>query len=64
VYGVQKVWHALRRQGIEIARYTLVLDALEVALWTRQHTGRPAEPGLVHHSDAGSNTPRSASPII
>lgn len=33
---------------------TLVLDALDMALWRRTRTGRPIEPGLIHHSDAGS----------
>ena len=32
----------------------LVLDALQMALWRRDRDGRPAGPGLVHHSDAGS----------
>lgn len=32
----------------------LVLDAIEMALWARQHAGQPVGPGLVHHSDAGS----------
>jgi putative transposase len=40
----------------------LVLDALGMALWRRNRAGRPAGPGLVHHSDAGSSTPVSASP--
>jgi putative transposase len=35
-------------------RTGLVLDALEMALWTRDHAGRPVAEGLVHHSDAGS----------
>jgi putative transposase len=35
-------------------RTDLVLDALEMALWARDHAGHPAGPGLVHHSDAGS----------
>jgi putative transposase len=35
-------------------RAKLVLDALQMALWRRDHDGRPAGPGLVHHSDAGS----------
>ncbi|MEV0348922.1 IS3 family transposase [Nonomuraea sp. NPDC050680] len=33
---------------------TLVLDALDMALWRRERIGRPVEPGLIHHSDAGS----------
>lgn len=33
---------------------SLVLDALEMALWARDHTGHPVDAGLVHHSDAGS----------
>ncbi|MFF4696461.1 IS3 family transposase [Streptomyces chattanoogensis] len=32
----------------------LVLDALDMALWHRDRAGTPAGPGLVHHSDAGS----------
>jgi len=35
-------------------RAKLVLDALEMALWRRDRSGHPAGPGLVHHSDAGS----------
>ncbi|MGW4411576.1 IS3 family transposase [Nonomuraea sp. NPDC004702] len=35
-------------------RAKLVLDALDMALWRRARTGIPAGPGLVHHSDAGS----------
>jgi putative transposase len=32
----------------------LVLDALEMALWRRDRDSRPVGPGLIHHSDAGS----------
>jgi putative transposase len=35
-------------------RTSLVLDALEHALWTRQREGRGSLAGLVHHTDAGS----------
>lgn len=35
-------------------RAKLVLDALDMALWRRGRAGNPAEPGLVHPSDAGS----------
>jgi len=35
-------------------RAKLVLDALQMALWRRDRDGKPAGPGLVHHSDAGS----------
>jgi putative transposase len=35
-------------------RAKLVLDALQMALWRRDRDGRPTGPGLVHHSDAGS----------
>jgi putative transposase len=35
-------------------RATLVLDALKMALWRRDHGGRPVTGGLIHHSDAGS----------
>jgi len=33
---------------------SLVLDTLEMALWARDHHGQPVSPGLVAHSDAGS----------
>jgi putative transposase len=32
----------------------LVLDALEMALWTRHRDGVTSLTGLVHHTDAGS----------
>jgi putative transposase len=35
-------------------RAKLVLDALQMALWRRDRDGHPAGPGLLHHSDAGS----------
>jgi putative transposase len=35
-------------------RAKLVLDALQMALWRRGHDDHPAGPGLIHHSDAGS----------
>jgi putative transposase len=35
-------------------RTGLVLDTLEMALWSRDHAGMPAGPGLVHHHDNGS----------
>ncbi|MEU2288559.1 DDE-type integrase/transposase/recombinase [Streptomyces sp. NPDC013178] len=35
-------------------RAKLVLDALDMALWRRDRAGTPAVPGLIHHSDAGS----------
>jgi putative transposase len=35
-------------------RAKLVLDALQMALWRRDHDGHPPRPGLIHHSDAGS----------
>jgi len=35
-------------------RTKLVLDALDMALWRRDRAGQPAGPGLIHHSDAGS----------
>jgi len=35
-------------------RTELVLDAFEMALWTRDHEGLPAKKGLIVHSDAGS----------
>lgn len=31
----------------------LVSKALDMAVWRRDHNGRPVEPGLIHHSDAG-----------
>lgn len=35
-------------------RAKLVLDALQMALWRRDRDGHPPGPGLIHHSDAGS----------
>jgi putative transposase len=35
-------------------RTPLVLDALDMGLWRRDHDGRTVQPGLIHHSDAGS----------
>ncbi|WP_373432233.1 hypothetical protein [Streptomyces afghaniensis] len=35
-------------------RAKLVLDAFDMALWRRDRARTPAGPGLVHHSDAGS----------
>ena len=35
---------------------TLVLDALEQALWTRQRDGGCDLAGLIHHTDAGSRS--------
>ena len=35
-------------------RTEVVLDALEMAIWTRQLAGMTDLAGLVHHSDAGS----------
>ncbi|WP_189259884.1 IS3 family transposase, partial [Lentzea flava] len=32
----------------------LVSKALNMAVWRRDHHGYPVEPGLIHHSDAGS----------
>ncbi|RFA17545.1 IS3 family transposase, partial [Subtercola boreus] len=31
-----------------------VEQCLRMALWRRDHTGRPVRPGMIHHSDAGS----------
>ncbi len=33
---------------------TFVETCLAMALWRRDHTGRPVLPGMIHHSDAGS----------
>jgi putative transposase len=38
---------------------TLVLDALDHAVWTRRRAGATDLAGLVHHSDAGSHNPGS-----
>lgn len=49
--------HSRRILGWRAARCmqtALVLDALEMALWTRQRQGVADLAGLVHHSDAGS----------
>jgi putative transposase len=62
-------WAAARHK-----RAKLVLDALDMALWDRDHGGHPVSAGLVHHSDAGArgefdslnprNIPRCASPRL
>ena len=31
-----------------------VKQCLSMALWRRDHTGRPVPSGMIHHSDAGS----------
>jgi len=33
---------------------TFVEQCLTMALWRRDHTDRPVPPGMIHHSDAGS----------
>jgi putative transposase len=33
---------------------TFVEQCLKMALWRRERTGRPVTPGMIHHSDAGS----------
>jgi len=33
---------------------TFVEECLKMALWRRDHTGRPVLAGMIHHSDAGS----------
>ncbi len=42
-------WAAARHK-----RAKLVLDALDMALWHRDHGGHRVSAGLIHHSDAGS----------
>uniref|UniRef100_UPI000AE1F3A0 DDE-type integrase/transposase/recombinase n=1 Tax=Nocardia amamiensis TaxID=404578 RepID=UPI000AE1F3A0 len=39
----------------------LVSKALNMAVWRRDHYGHPVEPGLIFHTDAGSNIPRCVS---
>ena len=39
-----------------------VEQCLQMALWRRDHTGRPVPPDMIHHSDAGSNTRPCDSP--
>ena len=43
---------------------SLMLDTLEMALWTRQRDGIPLADGMIHHHDNGSpgSTPASRSP--
>ena len=52
-------WSAGRRRH---KRARLVLDALDMALWHRDHGGHPVSAGLIHHSDAGSQYTSIASP--
>jgi putative transposase len=35
-------------------RAPLVVEALKLALWRRDHAGHTVQKGLIHHSDAGS----------
>ena len=42
-------WRAERKMKTE-----LVLDAIEMAIWSRDHEDLPTTEGLIHHSDAGS----------
>ncbi len=42
-------WRAARSMQTE-----LVLDTIEMALWSRSHEGLAVGEGLIHHSDAGS----------
>jgi putative transposase len=42
-------WHAATNK-----RAALVVHALKMALWRRDHTGHAVQKGLIHHSDPGS----------
>lgn len=42
-------WHAATTKHQD-----LVLAAVRMATWSRAHAGHPITPGLIHHSDAGS----------
>ena len=42
-------WHASTSKATD-----LVMTPLRMALWQRDRDGHPAGPGLIHHSDAGS----------
>ena len=44
-------WRTSNRMPTE-----LPLDALEMALWVRERANQPVTEGLIHHSDAGSQT--------
>jgi putative transposase len=46
--------HILGWRAATTMRTSLVLDALEQAIWTRHRGGRGSLAGLVHHHDAGS----------
>lgn len=49
-------WRAARSMTTD-----MVLDCLEMAVWARSNTGVTDLAGLVHHTDAGSqSSPRSA----
>lgn len=41
-------------QASTIKDTPFVEACLQMALWRRDHTGRPVLPGMIHHSDAGS----------
>lgn len=42
-------WSASTRKDV-----AFVEECLRMALWRRDHAGRPVPPGMIHHSDAGS----------
>lgn len=42
-------WHAAT-----VKDTAMVTTAVKMALWRRDHSGRPVADGLIHHSDAGS----------
>jgi putative transposase len=44
-------WHAAT-----VKDTAMVTTALKMALWRRDHANRSAASGLIHHSDAGSQT--------
>jgi putative transposase len=41
-------------QASTVKDTVFVEGCLRMAFWRRDHTGRPIEPGMIHHSDAGS----------
>ena len=50
--------HSRRVVGWQLSkslRTVLALDALEMGIWIRTHTGQALD-GLIHHSDRGGQT--------
>jgi transposase InsO family protein len=46
-------------QASTVKDTAFVEACLKMAIWRRDHAGRPVERGMIHHSDAGSHSTRA-----